>query len=76
VAEALVVPTEPGKDLVTLDEGLTALARAVEERAAFLATVCAGDNVLQREVESLRSLAKDLGYRPDRSAEIEGRLRS
>ena len=30
-----------------------ALACAVEERAAFLTTACAGDDELQREVESL-----------------------
>jgi hypothetical protein len=30
-----------------------ALARAPEHRAAFLATACAGDGELRREVESL-----------------------
>jgi hypothetical protein len=34
-----------------------ALARLVDQRAAFLAEACAGDDKLQREVESL--LAQD-----------------
>ena len=55
-----------------------ALARAVDERAAFLAAACAGDDALQREVESL--LAQETGPRDSCSAPAapvaSGRARS